>query len=494
LGNRVRVSHRFVVGLTSVALIMSAAAKLHAADTALVDAIRTGDAAAVHDLVKDRTKVNAAAADGTTPLHWAAYLDNLALASELVRAGANANATDRYGTTPLMLASTNGNAALIEALLKAGADANAAAADGETPLMTVARTGNAAAVQVLLKYHADANHKEKSRDQTALMWAASDGHTAAVQALVAGGANIKDREHAGFTAFLFAVRAGRAETVRALLDLGADVNETVTLPPAGGRSMFVNGGGRRGGGGSGPPALTLAVANGHFELASMLLDKGANPNLAPQGWTALHEITWVRKPGFGGNQPAPEGSGSMDSLEIVKRLVAKGANVNARMTKKADMQSTNINCVDATPFFLASWARDVELMRLLVKLGADPLLPNADYTTPLLVAAGVGTYSPGDDPGTDNDVVEAVKLTLELGNNVNAIDDNDETAMHGAAYRQVPAVVRLLAEHGARPDVWNQKNEYGWTPLMIAQGVRRQNNIHSSPETAAAIRQLLGLK
>jgi ankyrin repeat protein len=278
--------------------------------------------------------------------------------------------------------------------------------------------------------------------------------------------------------------------VRALLDLGADVNEATTLTPAGGRQMFVT----RSRGASGPTALVLAVANAHFELAAMLLDRGANPNAAPNGWTALHEITWVRKPGFGGNQPAPDGSGTMTSLEFVNKLVAKGANINARMTRKADMQSTNLNCVDATPFLLASWTRDVELMRLLAKLGADPLLANADYTTPLLAAAGVGTYSPGDDPGTDADVIEAVKLALELGNNVNAIDDNDETAMHGAAYRAIPAVVRVLAEHGARPDVWNQKNDYGWTPLMIAQGVRRQNNVHSSPETAAVIRDLLGLR
>ena len=475
----------------AVAVIVGASLQLRADSGAtLVDAIRNGDAKAVQVLVKDPKEVNAVAADGTTALHWAAYLDDPTSTSELIRAGAKATAADRYGITPLLLAGTNGNAALMEMLLKAGANPNDARADGETALMTVARTGNAEAVNALIKHGANPNAKERSRDQTALMWAAAEGHTAAVRALVAGGANLRERERAGFTAFLFAVRAGRAETVRALLDLGADVNEATTLAPAGGRQMFIN----RTRGSSGPPALVLAVANAHFELASMLLDRGADPNLAPHGWTALHQVTWVRKPGFGGNNPAPEGSGSMSSIDLVKKLVEKGANVNARMTRKADMQSTNLNCVDATPFLLASWARDVELMRLLVKLGADPLLPNADYTTPLLAAAGVGTYSPGDDPGTEAEVIDAVKLTLELGNNVNAIDDNDETAMHGAAYRSVPGVVRVLAEHGARPDVWNQKNGYGWTPLMIAQGVRRQNNVHSSPETAAVIRDLLGLR
>ena len=439
---------------TTLALCVTAAVRAASGDSALAEAIRKGDAAAAHTLIRDPSEVNKVAADGTTALHWAAYLDDLVTTTDLLKAGANPRAADRYGMTPLQLAANNANPAMLEVLLKAGADANAAGADGETALMTVARAGNATAVRTLLDHKADPNAHERSRNQTALMWAASEGHTGAVQALVAGGARLAERERAGFTAFLFAIRAGRADTVRALLDLGADVNEATTLSPAGGRQMFVNG--RRGG--SGPPALVLAVANGHFELAAMLLDRGADPNLAPQGWTALHQITWVRKPGFGGNQPAPDGSGSMTSLQLVERLVAKGANVNARMTQKADMQSTNLNCVDATPFLLASWTRDVELMKLLVKLGADPLLPNADYTTPLLAAAGVGTYSPGDDPGTDEDVVEAVTLTLALGNNVNAIDDNDETAMHGAAYRAIPEVVRVLAQHGARADVWNQKN------------------------------------
>jgi len=478
-----------LVSLTLVLPLGAADEARASGSVPLVDAIRSGDAAAIRKLTEDRSQVNAVAPDGTTPLHWAAYLDNLDAATALLRAQANPDAADRYGITPLMLATSTGDAALIDLLLKAGANANAAGADGETALMTASRTGNADAVNALLKHGATPNAKERSHDQTALMWAASDGHTAVVRALVAGGANLNERERAGFTAYLFAVRAGQADTVKLLLELGADVNDATTLPPAGGRQMFVRA--RRG---KGPTALVLAVANGHFELASMLLDRGADPNLAPNGWTALHQITWVRKPGFGGNQPAPEGSGTMDSLDLVKKLVEKGANVNARVTSRTDMQSTNINCIDATPFFLASWTRDVELMRLLVKLGADPLLPNADYTTPLLAAVGVGTYSPGDDPGTDEDVVAAVKLTLELGNNVNAIDDHDETAMHGAAYRGVAAVVRVLAEHGARPDVWNQRNESGWTPLMIAQGVRRQNNVHSSPETAAAIRELLGLK
>ncbi len=139
----------------------------------------------------------------------------------------------------------------------------------------------------------------------------------------------------------------------------------------------------------------LAVANVHYELAAFLLDKGADPNYAPQGFTALHQISWLRQPGTGDNNPAPQGSGNMDSLEFVRKLVAHGANVNARATKQANMGVTvRFHSIGATPFLLAARTADIQLMRLLLELGADPLLPNEDGTTPLLAAAGVGTNSP----------------------------------------------------------------------------------------------------
>jgi len=129
-------------------------------------------------------------------------------------------------------------------------------------------------------------------------------------------------------------------------------------------------------------------------------------------------------------------------------------------------------------------------MRLLVELGADPLVPNASGATPLLAAAGVGTVSPGEDAGTEPEVLEAVRLALALGCGIDAVDQNGETAMHGAAYKNLPEVVELLAEKGARVEVWNRANKWGWTPLVIAAGYR-VGNFKPSPETVAALRRVM---
>jgi ankyrin repeat protein len=180
----------------------------------------------------------------------------------------------------------------------------------------------------------------------------------------------------------------------------------------------------------------------------------------------------------------------MTSLEFVKTLVAHGANVNARMTKKVNVGLTSLNTVGATPFFLAARTADSELMRFLAKLGADPLMPNADNSTPLMAAAGLGTRSPGEDAGTESEAVEAVQVALDLGNDLNAVDNNGETAMHGAAYKNLPAVVQYLADKGAKIEIWNRKNKHGWTPLIIAEG-HRFGNFKPSQETIAAFRRVM---
>ena len=181
----------------------------------------------------------------------------------------------------------------------------------------------------------------------------------------------------------------------------------------------------------------------------------------------------------------------MDSLTLVKKLKVHGADVNARVTRRPNAGVTALNMIGGTPFFLAARGGDTELMGLLVELGADPLLPNEDGTTPLMAAAGVGTHSPGEDAGAPPEALEAVKLAIELGNDVNVVDKNGNTAMHGAAFKQLPDVVKYLDEKGAKVDVWNRKNVSGWTPLRIAVGVHRGMNFRFHVPTANALREIM---
>jgi ankyrin repeat protein len=454
-----------------------------AADSRLADAAKKDDRKAVRVLVEQHSDVNAPQVDGTTALHWAADRDDLETAQLLVKAGANANAANRYGVTALSLACTNGNGAMVELLLKAGAEPNAALPGGETPLMTASRTGKVEAVKALLAKGVNIEAKE-ARGQTAIVWAAAEGNVEAAEELIKAGANFKIRLNSGFTPYLIAVREGQLRMVRALLKAGVDVNETIASAS----------GGRFGGGSkavrAGESALHIAVGNAHYELASFLLDAGADPNAIGPGYTALHIIPSVRKPGGGDNDPAPDGSGTMTSLDLVKKLVAKGANIDARMTRKVNFGLTALNTAGATPFCLAARSADAELMRFLAALGADPKIPTADGATPLIVAAGLGTRSPGEDAGTDSEVVEAVAAAIDLGNDPNAVDKNGETPMHGAAYKNVGDAVRYLASHGAKPEVWNQPNKQGWTPLTIAQGYRF-GNYKPSPPTVAAFLEVM---
>jgi ankyrin repeat protein len=235
------------------------------------------------------------------------------------------------------------------------------------------------------------------------------------------------------------------------------------------------------------------VENGHFDLAVQLLDAGADPNDQRSGFTALHAMTWVRKPqrGEDDGDPAPLGSGNLNSLEFIKKLVAHGADVNARLADGKGGPGL-YNKAGSTPFLMAAATADATYMRLLVDLGADPKLGNVDNCTPLMVACGIGVGSAAANEvaGEEPEVLEAAQLLITLGADVNAVDANGETPMHGAAYKNLPKAVQFLADHGAKIEIWNRKNKYNWTPLLIAEG-HRPGNFKPSAETIAALHRVM---
>jgi ankyrin repeat protein len=467
-----------------LALLVATASPVWAAEAPLATAVQKMDRGAIRQLIEKRAEVNTPQVDGTTALHWAAYHDDVELASRLLAAGASVKAANRYGVTPLSLACTNGNVAMIERFLDAGADANASLPGGETMLMTAARTGKADAVRALIARGADVHAKEPRRGQTAIMWAAAEGHAAVVEELIRSGADFRTPLSSGYTPLLFAVRQGQIAAVKALLKAGADVNEVVKVAanpklPEGERPIR-----------NGTTPLHLAIANAHFELGSELLDAGADPNSDLLGYTVLHMLVYVREPGIGDNDPGPEGSGTMTSLDFARKAVAKGAKIDARMTRRANLTNTRWNELGTTPFLLAAVTADAELMKTFVSLGADPLVKNNEGSTALMAAAGLGTRSPGEDAGTEEEVLEALQVALDLGIDINAVDSRGETAMHGAAYKNLPLAVQFLASKGARSDVWNRKNEFGWTPLTIARGYRF-GNFKPSPVTVAAVEEVM---
>lgn len=478
---------RRLLAISLLAVLAWLPAGLWAQAADLIDAAKRQDAPAFASLLTAGADVNATAADGSTALHWAVHRDAEDMVRRLIDAGADVNASNRYGVAPLSLAVTNGNVEITRLLLDAGANPDTTMNEGETAMLTAARTGVAGVVQLLIDHGAVVNAVESWRGQTPLMWAAADGHVAVIETLAAAGAEIDARSEKGFTALMFAARDGRYDAVRTLVALGADI--TLGLPS---REAVVNESGMAAAAQSGLTPFLLAVGSGHFDTAALLLDLGSDPNQAPLGWTALHQVSWVRKAGqAGSNNPAPEGSGRMGSLEFTRYLVQKGADLNVLASSRPPVGVSSLNMVGATPFLLAARTADVDLMRLLVELGADPHIGNSDRSNALMVAAGLGTAAPGEDPGTEEEVKEAVEYALSLGFDINEVDDRGNTAMHGAAYKHVPSVVELLHERGAEVAVWNQENDFGHTPLIIAQGIHRGMSIVSSRPTEEALLKLL---
>jgi ankyrin repeat protein len=326
------------------------------------------------------------------------------------------------------------------------------------------------------------NAKE-CRGQTALMWAAADGNTEVVEVLINAGADIHAKlPDSGFTPFFFAARNGRIDVIRALLKAGTDVNEGMEPRKPGGKFPS-----------QGTSALILAIENGYYELALTLLDAGANPNDQRSGFTPLHVLTWVRKPPRGEDRgmPPPPELGKISSLQFIRELVKRGADVNLRLASGSGGLG-KFSTKAATPFLMASATSDIAYMKLLLELGADPSIPNIENCTPLIVACGihVGSDQATEAAGEEPEVLEAAKMLLRLGADVNAVDANGETAMHGAALKNLPKVVQFLADNGAKVEVWNKENRFGSTPLMIAQGYR-PGNFKPSFETMDAIQRVM---
>ncbi|HEU4692897.1 MAG TPA: ankyrin repeat domain-containing protein [Vicinamibacterales bacterium] len=477
----VRRSMRRLLAALIVTMAMVVPPDRASADDRLISAVKQRDVAAVRSLVQARADVNAPGGDGTTALHWAVQADDVDVTTVLIEGGANVTAANRLGVTPLALAATNGNARLIDALLKAGADPNESTPEGETVLMTASRTGSSSAVELLLEAGAGVNATESWRGETALMWAAAQDHAEVVTLLVAHGAATDARSrmltfpnvrynlatHAtlpppqgGFTALMFAARQGAVGAAEVLADAHADLN--VQDP-------------------DGTPALTIAIVNGHHDVARLLLERGANPNVADTaGMTPLYAAVELHTTEMYPERRALRPpSGSVSTIELIRLLLAKKAQPDSpleavtlrwgRRRGPGDGALAN----GATPLMRAARFADVEVMRLLLDAGADPALKQKDQTTVLMLAAGAGwrtgeTILGGLDYGPESDAIGAVKLCLERGADVHATDEDGLTALHHAVPRGA-GVVQLLVDHGASVDT---KDKRGRLPLDVAEGVR----------------------
>ena len=472
-----RINMRRVL-VAAVALLAVAGVAVAAADLRLAEAAKSQSAEAVRALLAEGAPVNARGADGSTALHWAAQWNHAEIAALLIDAGADVNAADHYAVTPLALACLNASAGIVQRLLEAGANPNAAQATGETALMTCARGGVVDAVTPLLARGADVNASESTHGQTALMWAAWEGHTEIMRALIEHGADVGARTTTGYTALLLAAREGDRNTTEVLLDAGADVNEAAQ---------------------DGTTALVVATIRRQLPYVEFLLGQGADPNLGlaftPLHWAAGKWDTELNDLSNGvaeGNEwSAFGGLREPDRLNVVKLLLAHGADPNRRTEETPGfgikVKSHVGNLKGATAFLIAAKANDVDVMRALLAHGADPLIPTDNGTTPLMVAAGVG-HEPGITRSTEREALEAVHLSVELGADVNAVNDAGDTALHGVAWRErADSIVQFLVDRGAEIDA---KNNRDWTPLVIAEGIHTGGNFIKSDTTAVLLREL----
>jgi ankyrin repeat protein len=484
-------------------------------DVRLVDSAAHQDGVTVRALLKSGVDANSTQPDGATALLWAAHWADLDLVDVLLRAGARVDAADDHGVTPLSLACENASAALVEKLLKAGAKVDAAQTNGVTPLMIAARTGNAEVVKLLLVRSANVNAAIAETKQTPLMWATAERHLDTMRLLIDAGADVHAASKIGFTPLLFASRNGDIEAAKILLATGVKVNEA---------------------GSDGTHPLALAIVSGHDKMALFLLDQNADPNGQIFGVRALHAAAgdvqmwlreWLRGRRIDGVFGSPiSGLTPSSRLAVVKALVARGADVNARITTSTGVQGWlttkhgafepfSVGTGDlkgATPLWVAAFSANrgsfvpaadadttmrsgrlssgPEIVKALLEAGGDPKLTTEDGTTPLMVAAGLGqgTFTPGKPRGDrSTSAEEAVKVIVEAGSDVNAVNEAKFTALHGAAFRGLDEVIQYLVEHGANI---NAQDFMGRTAFRMAEGSKQTFQFQEWPETAEFIKKL----
>ena len=468
------------------------------------------------------TGVNVADAYGSTPLHKAVESADLAAVERLVRAGANVNAANRYKVTPLSIAALRGEARIVAALLRAGADPNAVMGEGEPVLLTAARSGALDIVKALVEAGADVNVRERFYGQTPLMWAAIEDHADVINLLASRGADVnakanvlegepswrygKDSRNGingealqnlntnfskgGLSPLMYAARQGATDAVRALIDRGADPSATDP---------------------EGFAPLQIAIVNAYYDTAAALIEKGADVGQADRsGQTPLYAIADMRSLLWTYNRPTPRAQNRIDSLELARLLIAKGAKVDAKLTGPARRPlgggGSALAGRGATPFVRAAVTSDLPLMRLLLDRGADPTVTTNDGSNALHAAAGVRWNDNTMKTavalgfGTEEDSIEAIKMLMGFGLEVTTANNSGTTALHGAADRGANQVIRFLVENGAdlnamtkptvRPTTVDNEppqNVPGQTPLDSAIDADPPN-----PATIALLRELMG--